>query len=75
MMEQFSWSLLQPAGFEYVDMFAPTAARPEASWDGLHYSIHTAGHYLRNVSKWQGGVSMMLTQILLTEVFRNHQLT
>lgn len=70
----YAYQQLSPLGFEYVAAWNMTEARPEASWDGVHYSAERGKAQMkklqrrRKVFKWNGGVSVMLTNLLLNMV-------
>eukprot|EP01102_Stenamoeba_stenopodia_P016619 TRINITY_DN5829_c0_g1_i1.p1 TRINITY_DN5829_c0_g1~~TRINITY_DN5829_c0_g1_i1.p1 ORF type:complete len:317 (-),score=72.67 TRINITY_DN5829_c0_g1_i1:43-993(-) len=49
-------------GWRFFDATTPTSARPEEASDGLHYSRGGNG-------QWRGSGSMMITQMLLNQVF------
>ena len=64
---------LIPIGFEFIDAWTVTSSKPESSWDGVHYAAERGKaqmkHVLRAKSvpqyKWNGGVSVMLTTMLI----------
>lgn len=68
---RYAYEKLSPLGFEYVAAWNMTEARAEASWDGVHYSAERGKAQMkhlrrrRKVFKWNGGVSVMLTNLLL----------
>lgn len=70
---QYARARLVPLGFEFLDAWRVTAARPEATWDGVHYAAERGKAQMRHVRrgrqvptfKWNGGVSVMLTTMLL----------
>lgn len=67
----YAYEKLSPLGFEYVAAWNMTEGRPESSWDGVHYSAERGKAQMkklqrrRKVFKWNGGVSVMLTSLLL----------
>lgn len=62
---------LEPLGFQYVAAWNMTEGRPESSWDGVHYAAEKGKAQMkkirrkRRVFKWNGGVSVMLTNALI----------
>lgn len=62
---------LEPLGFHVLEAWNMTVARPEGSWDGVHYAAERGKAQMRHVKrkkrlfKWNGGVSVMLTTVLL----------
>jgi hypothetical protein len=69
--DQIAWAKLEPLGFERVYAIAPTAARQESTWDGLHYASERNKVQTRwrntdiSPRQWNGGVANMLFTMLL----------
>ena len=72
--DQLAWERLAPLGFERLNAVAPTLARQEGTWDGLHYAAERGKVQtpLRDrgaaVRQWNGGVAAMLFTMLLNMV-------
>lgn len=54
-------------GLHMLEGEEPTRHHWNGCWDGLHYS-EMYHHYVRGDPRWFGGVSMMITQVLINDL-------
>ena len=51
----------------FLDGLGPTRARPDATWDGMHYSMAGENVSPEDHRSWAGGASVFITQMLLND--------
>lgn len=78
--DHLAWERLAPLGFKRLYAIAPTRARQEGTWDGLHYASEKGKVQSpwrnRNapVLRWNGGIANMLFTMLLNVVCNRPEL-
>jgi hypothetical protein len=72
--DELAWARLAPLGFRRMRSDVVTAARQEATWDGLHYAAERGKVQTRQRNKgarvypWNGGVANMLLTMVINAV-------